>query len=135
MKIKSSKAKGRRLQLLVASLIQEKLNLSPNECHSNRLSKSGEDIWLSSQGRRIFPYSVECKNTEKINIWQALKQAEVNSKGENTPLLVFKRNKGPVYCTLPFETLLNLLSTNLKNANFTQDLPSPNTSECDNSKI
>ena len=40
------------------------------------MGDSGEDILLSPAARKLFPFSVECKNQEKLNIWSSLEQAE-----------------------------------------------------------
>ena len=46
---------------------------------------------MSRSARDKFPYSIECKNQEKINIWESYKQAEENSKSYE-PVVVMKRN-------------------------------------------
>ena len=43
------------------------------------MGESGEDIKLSPAARKLIPYSFECKNQEKLNIWEALSQAEENA--------------------------------------------------------
>jgi len=72
------------------------------------MGESGEDIKLSHSARKLFPFSVECKAQEKLNIWESLKQAEDNSN-DYTPLLIFKRNRSKTYVTLSLEDFLNLL--------------------------
>jgi len=72
------------------------------------MGDSGEDILLSPAARKLFPFSVECKNQEKINIWSSLEQAETNS-GKHTPLLVFKRNRSKTYAVLQLDDLMRLL--------------------------
>ena len=44
------------------------------------MGAQGEDILLSAQAIKHFPYSVEAKNQESIQIWKAIKQAEENAK-------------------------------------------------------
>lgn len=73
------------------------------------MGESGEDIHLSPAARKLFPFSTECKNVEKLNIWSALEQAIMNAKDGHTPLVVFKRNRSKVYVALEFEDLLTLL--------------------------
>ena len=36
------------------------------------MGSQGEDIILGKQSRQIFPYSVECKNQEKVNVWEVV---------------------------------------------------------------
>ena len=110
MKPRSAKNKGKRLQNKVRDLILEKFNsLEPDDVRSITMGDSGEDILLSPAARRLFPYSVECKNQEKINIWSSLEQAEENS-GKHTPLVIFKRNRSKTYAVLEFDGLLELLN-------------------------
>ena len=110
MKPRSAKNKGKRLQNKVRDLILEKFNkkLEEDDVRSITMGDSGEDILLSPAARKLFPFSVECKNQEKLNIWSSLEQAESNS-GKHTPLLIFKRNRTKPYAVLEFDKLLELL--------------------------
>jgi hypothetical protein len=110
MKPRSAKNKGKRLQNTIRDLILEKFDskLEPDDVRSITMGDSGEDILLSPAARRLFPFSVECKNQEKLNIWSALEQAEENS-GDHSPLVIFKRNRSKTYAVLEFEELLQLL--------------------------
>ena len=110
MKPRSAKNKGKRLQNKIRDLILEKFDsLEPDDVRSITMGDSGEDILLSPAARSLFPYSVECKNQEKINIWSSLEQAEENS-GKHTPLVIFKRNRSKTYAVLEFDKLLELLN-------------------------
>ena len=111
MKPRSAKNKGKRLQNKIRDIILEKFNniLEQDDVRSITMGDSGEDILLSPAARRVFPFSVECKNQEKLNIWEALTQAEVNS-GNHTPLVIFKRNRSKTYAVLEFKELLKLLN-------------------------
>jgi len=102
MKPRSAKNKGKRLQNNVRDLILD-------DVRSITMGDSGEDILLSPAARRLFPFSVECKNQEKLNIWSSLEQAETNS-GKHVPLLIFKRNRTKTYAVLEFDKLLELLN-------------------------
>ena len=109
MKPRSAKNKGKRLQNKVRDLILEKFNqLEPDDVRSITMGDSGEDILLSPAARRLFPFSVECKNQEKLNIWSSIEQAENNS-GNHPPLVIFKRNRTKTYAVLEFDKLLELL--------------------------
>ena len=68
MKTQSAKAKGRRLQQWFRDL-----------------------LIMARAARHKFPYSIECKNQESVNIWKSYEQAEQNS-GEYEPIVVLKRN-------------------------------------------
>ena len=109
MKPRSAKNKGKRLQNKVRDLILEKFNqLEPDDVRSVTMGESGEDILLSPAARKLFPFSTECKNQEKINIWSSLEQAETNS-GKHIPIVIFKRSRSKTYVALEFEKLLELL--------------------------
>jgi hypothetical protein len=110
MKPRSAKNKGKRLQNKVRDIILEKFDkLEPDDVRSITMGDSGEDILLSPAARRLFPFSVECKNQEALNIWSSLEQAENNS-GKHTPLVIFKRNRSKTYAVLEFKELLKLLN-------------------------
>ena len=72
------------------------------------MGDSGEDIQLSPAARKLIPYSIECKNQEKLNIWGALEQAEKNS-GDSKPVLIFKRNRSKTYVVLEIEDFIDLI--------------------------
>ena len=72
------------------------------------MGESSEDIKLSPAARKLIPYSFECKNREKLNIWDSLKQAEENS-GVSTPVLIFKRNRSKTYAVLNVEDFIKLI--------------------------
>ena len=110
MKSRSAKNKGKRLQNQVRDLLLEKFQqLEEDDVRSTTMGDSGEDILLSPAARKLFPFSVECKNQEKLTIWSSLEQAENNS-GNHAPLLIFKRNRTKTYAVLELEELLKILN-------------------------
>ncbi len=109
MKTASCKAKGRKLQKHVAKRIQETFNLPEADVKSLPMGAQGCDVWMSSAALAKFPFGIECKNVEKLNVWEAFEQAKVNA-GSMSPLLVFSRNRSDVLATLRFEDLLRLLN-------------------------
>lgn len=71
------------------------------------MGESGCDVKLSSAAKAKFPFAVECKNQENLNIWAALRQAEDHaSKSDTIPLVVFTRNHSQVYVALPLDDFL-----------------------------
>ena len=88
----SAKAKGRKLQQWFRNLLIEKLDIHPADIESRSMGASGEDLIMARAAREKFPYSVEAKNQESVNIWKAYEQAEENS-GDYEPIVVLKRNK------------------------------------------
>ena len=91
MRTQSKKAKGRRLQQWVRDLLIEKLEVHPEDIESRSMGAGGEDLIMSRSAREKFPYSVECKNQESLNIWKSYEQAQQNS-GNYEPIVVIKRN-------------------------------------------
>ena len=109
-KPRSAKAKGRRLQNLVRDTLREVYpELHDDDVKSQTMGMPGEDIVLSPAARKLIPYSFECKNQERLSIWEALNQAEENS-GDSNPVLIFKRNRSKTYAVLEFDKLLELLN-------------------------
>src|SRR5690349_9145817 len=122
MRPQSAKAKGRRLQQEVRDAILGKFpELQPDDVRSTSMGASGEDLLLSPAARTRFPFYVEAKNQEALNIWKALEQAEKGAQarmrghgtwlGSSPPdaLVVFRRNHSPTYAALRFDALLDLL--------------------------
>ena len=111
MKTKSVKAKGRLLQNKVRDMLLEAFNdeLEPDDIRSQIMGMSGEDIVLSPAARKQIPYSFECKNQEKLSIWEALNQASENS-GDYPPVLIFKRNRSKTYVTIELEEFIKLIN-------------------------
>ena len=91
MKTQSAKAKGRKLQKWMRELLIEKLDIHPEDIESRSMGAGGEDLIMARAARDKFPISVECKNQEKVNVWESYKQAEDNSK-DYEPVVVIKRN-------------------------------------------
>ena len=106
MKTQSCKAKGRRLQQWFRDKLIEILGIDPQDIESRSMGASGEDIMLSKEARERFPYSVECKNVERVNIWEAYEQACNNCKEKYKPLLVIKRNHKDPLVVLDAEDFL-----------------------------
>ena len=110
MKTRSAKNKGKRLQNSVRDILLEtfKEQLEPDDIKSTTMGESGEDIQLSPAARKLIPYSIECKNQEKLIIWSALEQAENNS-GDYDPVLIFKRNRTKTYAVLELKDFIRLI--------------------------
>ena len=115
MKARSAKTKGRILQNLVRDRLRSVYMeiLETNDIESQVMGMSGEDIVMSPAAKRVIPYSFECKNQERLNLWGSLEQAEGNSQ-DRQPVLVFKRNRSKVYVALDFEHFLELIDPNIK---------------------
>ena len=107
MKTQSAKAKGRRLQQWFRDLLIEKLNIHPEDIESRSMGAGGEDLIMARAAREKFPYSVECKNQEKINLWESYNQARQNSKNHE-PVVILKRNNSKPLILIDAEYFVKL---------------------------
>ena len=78
MKTQSAKAKGRKLQQWVRDQLIEQLDVHPEDIESRSMGAGGEDLIMARAARQKFPFSIECKNVEKLNVWEAYEQAKSN---------------------------------------------------------
>ena len=108
MKTSSAKAKGRKLQQWFANVLVETLGLDEEDIESRPMGSQGEDIILGKQSRQLFPFSVECKNQEAVNVWKAYEQASENCKGYE-PLVVIKRNRHKPLVVMDAEKFVQLI--------------------------
>lgn len=113
MKTSSCKAKGRRAAAEVKDLLYKYApDLKPGDIEVTSSSVIGEDLKLSPAARDVFPFVVEVKNQEALNIWAALKQAEGHVKtddGFKVPLLFFRRNRSKLYVAMDAEQFIKLV--------------------------
>ena len=107
MKTSSAKAKGRKLQQWFAQLMIKTLNLHEEDLESRPMGSQGEDIIMGRESREAFPYSIECKNQEAVNVWKAYEQCETNCKGYE-PLVVIKRNRSKPLVLVDAEHFVSL---------------------------
>ena len=107
MKTQSAKSKGRRLQQWFRGLLITALHIDEADLESRSMGAGGEDIMMAKAARHLFPYSVECKNQEKLNVWSAYEQAETNA-GKFEPLVVIKKNRRNPLVVIDAEYFVNL---------------------------
>ena len=91
MKPQSAKAKGRNLQKWVREQLIEQLEIHPEDIESRSMGAGGEDLIMARAARAKFPFSIECKNVEKLNVWEAYEQAKENANSYE-PIVVMKKN-------------------------------------------
>lgn len=112
MKTSSAKAKGRR----ACAALREKLltaapDLQPGDIGVTPSGVTGADLYLSPAALKTYPLAFECKNTETLNIWAALKQSEQHVAGTDLkPVVCFTRNRaGTEYVALKLDDFLWLI--------------------------
>lgn len=114
MKTASAKSKGRRAQQDVRDLLLEVSGLHPDDIRSTPMGSCGEDIMLSPAARAVFPWSIECKNVEKLSIWNAIHQARANAKN-SVPVVMFTKNHESMQVSVPLEYFMDLYKFYLEN--------------------
>ena len=92
---KSAKAKGRRLQQLVARRVSELLNIpcgKDERIESREMGQKGADLKLYGDAAKRFQYAIECKNAERWNFPMWIEQAKSNQPEDTDWLLVVGKN-------------------------------------------
>ena len=107
MKTQSAKAKGRRFQQWVRDQLIESLDVHPEDVESRSMGAGGEDLIMARAAREKFPYSIECKNQESLNVWKSYEQAQSNS-GDYEPILFIKRNNQTPLVVIDADYFINL---------------------------
>ena len=89
-------------------LLDASVNLEPDDIRSNPMGAHGEDLLFSPLARQTYPFSVECKNVEKLNMWAAIEQAE--EYGKYPPMVIFAKNGKEPMVALPLDKLLEIIN-------------------------
>jgi hypothetical protein len=104
----SSKAKGRKAVQVVRDLLLATYDFEEDDVLVKATSMGGCDLHLSPKAQHAFPFAIEVKNVEKLSIWAALAQAQVNATPKNQPAVVFfKRAGSPMYVALRADAFLS----------------------------
>jgi hypothetical protein len=110
MRPQSCKSKGRRLQQWFRDLLLKYApSLTEDDIRSTSMGAPGVDLLLSTAALQEYPFAIESKNVEKLNIHQAMEQARTNCRAGLIPLVVFKKNHSDTFVALPAESFLQLL--------------------------
>jgi hypothetical protein len=104
----SAKAKGRRLQQAVRdSILRTFPSLEADDVRSTSMGAGGEDVQLSPAARKLFPYSVECKNLAKIAVFNYYAQA--TGHNDHEPLVVIKQDRSKPLAVVDLEHFMELV--------------------------
>ena len=112
IKISSAKAKGREFQKLIARGLAQVLGLvygTDQDVGSRGMGQQGTDIVMSAEARRRFPYAVECKNQETVNLWGAVRQARANCPEGMSWLVAIKKNRERPIIVMDWVAFLELV--------------------------
>lgn len=112
LRISSCKAKGRRCAEEVKALIHSRFPLlEDGDVRITTSSVPGPDLLFSPAAERKLNIVVECKNTEALQPWAAIAQAESYKTATITPVVFFKRNRSKLYAIIGAEDLVDLLAS------------------------
>ena len=92
IKISSRKSKGREFQKWIIKKLIEILGIDPEDIENRSMGSAGEDVIMSKAARDLFPFSIEAKAQQRVNVWNSMEQARSNAKGYE-PIVFIKRNR------------------------------------------
>ena len=97
----NSRQKGTRYERHIAKVLREHgFKAERGQQHAG--GQDSPDVKHNLSGIHF-----EAKHVEKLNIWEALKQAERDA-GTNMPVVVFKKNRTKDYVALSLEDFIEL---------------------------
>ena len=110
MKSRSAKNKGARLQNEVRKTLLEAFpELPEDSIKCAIMGESGVDLIIHSSARKLLPLSIEAKNQERLNIWQAIEQAKQNQIEDTEWVVFFKRNRSEIFTCISQDFFVYLL--------------------------
>lgn len=114
IKIRSCKNKGLNFQKKIASDIADMIGIrfeKDGEIDVRNMGQSGTDIILRGNAIKLFPFSVECKNTRRF-AYSFIEQAMANKKENTDWLLVWKYNNN-IYTIVDWEVFKKIYKMGL----------------------
>jgi hypothetical protein len=93
VKPSSAKGKGRIFQQWVRDRIIDKFSLHPDNVKSTSMGAGGEDVQLSPEARKYFPYQIEAKSRDKMAIYGFYEQAQAHGPHEAVVFVKMNRMK------------------------------------------
>jgi hypothetical protein len=114
----SGKAKGRRLQQRIVTglrVIGHLFGLKDDDITSRPMSCDGSDVVLSPAAQNLFPFHIECKNRETLNVtttffdYQNKLMTEPFYNSKHVLLLVHSRNATEPLVTMQWKDFWSLL--------------------------
>ena len=98
----NSRQKGAKFERKIAHMLREHGYEAERGCqHSG--GKDSPDV-----KHNMTRLHIEAKDTERLNIWNALDQSKRDSGEDEIPVVMFKRNRSQVYVAMPFEEFMEL---------------------------
>lgn len=115
----SRKAKGRNLQYWVAKKVAKLFGIVFDqqddlcEIHSREMGQAGCDVYIRDKTLYdLFPYDIECKNTETVSLYAYIEQAKANTKEGRQWLVVHKKNQSKPIVIMDAEHFFDIVNVN-----------------------
>lgn len=102
IKVQSAKGKGMNFQREICQKISDLIGIPYLRGNDDSLIESrgggqhGVDIILRGEAKKRFPFSIEAKNQENLNLVETVKQAQENQIDGTTWLVVHRRKALPM---------------------------------------
>jgi len=119
--VASRKAKGRNLQYWTAKRICKLFDIEFDSqddlcpIKSRPLGVNGVDVFITDRRMsELFPFDIECKNTEKVSLYEYIKQASANTLTERDWLVIHKKNHSKPIAIVDAEVFFSLVEENIK---------------------
>ena len=115
MKSRSSKNKGRRLQIWIcekiAAIFDVPFDNQDDNCliHSREMGQSKCDIVLRGEIKKIFNFDIEAKNTEVVQLYKFIEQAKKNIEVNREWLMVHKKNNSDPVVVMSWDSFEKLI--------------------------
>ena len=103
----NSRQKGARYERHIAKVLREH-GFTAERGQQHAGGQDSPDVKHNLTGIHF-----EAKHVEKLNIWEALEQAERDA-GDNIPVVVFKRNRTKDYVALSLDDFIDLYKSSKK---------------------
>lgn len=86
-------------------------NLLPDDIDVTSSGAPGRDLKLSPHAQKQFPFAIEVKNVEKLNVREAYEQACSHARSGEIPILFHTKNRSEMLVTLRAEDFLQFLKS------------------------
>jgi hypothetical protein len=126
--IASRKAKARELQKYVAQKISDITGIPCGKdelIESREMGQAGSDIKLIGPAKKAFPFAVECKRQEKLNLHDAIKQAKANQTKDTDWLVVTRRSNEEAIITMDADKFFEMYERLIPKRSYFDVTPTP----------
>ena len=124
--IASRKNKGRILQKWVAQKISDITGIKCGKdelIESREMGQKGTDIKLIGKAKSLFKFAVECKRTEKLDLYGSIKQAKANQKDDTDWLLIHRRSGDEAIAIIKADTFFKLVENTIQKRSYFDKTP------------